>query len=174
VIRTYNVIRDLAGEGFRMAPGALDPYHATQGDPRDWLAKIYARIHGAEFTAFHGYVRGPDPALVGSEARFTDAPLEWQYLNYPGCVTEMRDALPVAYQDHPLYVTEFNHIWKTSEQVGDEGWVQDDRAAAVIAAAFEAAKRGGIDGLAVYRWAGDKWHVYDNAAVKAAVKRLAM
>jgi hypothetical protein len=172
VIRTYNVIRDLAGEGFRMAPGALDPYHATQGNPRDWLARIYARIHGAEFTAFHGYVRGPDPALVGSEARFTDAPLEWQYLNYPGCVTALRDALPVAYQDRPLYVTEFNHLWKTVE--GDWGWVDDERAAHVIEAAYAAAKRAGIDGLAVYRWAGDDWRVHDNPVVTDAVKRLAV
>lgn len=154
-------------QDLRMAPGALDPFNAERGDPRDWLRQVWYRIP-AEFAAFHGYIRGADPNLVGSELRFADHPLTWQYLNYPGCVLTMRDALPGAYQDLDVYVTEFNHLWKTSE--GDWGWVHGDAAIDVIHAAYWAAREHEFAGLAIYRWAGDAWAVHDNEAVKAAVQ----
>jgi hypothetical protein len=165
----YLDIREGLGDvqDLRMAPGALDPFNAQRGDPRDWLAQIWPGIP-AEFAAFHGYIRGPDPNLVGSEARFADHPLTWQYLNYPGCVLTMRDALPGGYRDLPIYVTEFNHLWKTSE--GDWGWVDQKVAGEIVHRAYWAAREHELAGLAIYRWAGDVWAVHDNETVKAAVK----
>jgi hypothetical protein len=168
VTAVYNDIYDQVSS--RVAPGALDPFNAEAGDPRDWLEYTYSTISGAEFVTAHGYVRGPDPALVGSEARFADDPLRWQYLNYPGCVTELLKALPVAYQGHEVYVTEFNHLWKTVE--GDWGWVDDVRAGEIVDVAHYAAAGAGLAGLAIYRWQGDEWQVRDNYHVLEAVKAL--
>lgn len=169
VALAYNEIRERvyqSTERPRMAPGALDPFNAQVGDPRDWLAIIWDRITGAEFVPAHGYVRGPDPELVGSEARFADAPLTWQYLNYPGCITALLSHLPTAHRSLPVYVTEFNHIWKDGGE-GDWGWVDDERAGEIVDRAFEAASEHGFAGLALYRWAGDQWAVHSNEYVKS-------
>lgn len=171
VVLTYNLIWEHC-DGARLSPGALDPFNALAGDPRDWLTQIFDDIDGADFVAAHGYVRGPDPALVGSTAKFTDHPLTWQYLNYPGCITALLSNLPEQYKELPVYVTEFNHLWKTSEAVGDIGWVTDARAAEVIHAAYAAAQYAGFAGLALYRWTGDEWAVKDNSVVLETVKSM--
>lgn len=171
VATAYNAIRH-ALTVRRLAVGALDPYHATHGDPRAWLQTIYSRITGAEFIAAHGYIRGPDTALVGSDAKFADDPLRWQYLNYPGCVTEPLKALPAPYRSLPVYVTEANHLWRTSEAVGDYGWVTDARAGAVVHEFYAAAALAGFAGLALYRWTGDAWALRTNGAVLEAVRAL--
>jgi len=170
VVAAYNAIRARVPAGIRMAPGALDPFNAQAGDPRDWLREIYEGIDGAEFVAFHGYVRGPDPELVGSTAKFADAPLTWQYLNYPGCVTALAEALPAGYRDRPWYMTELNHLWRTVE--GDWGWVDDERAAEVVRRAHIAAEWMGFAGLALYRWAGDAWTIERNGTVLEVVREL--
>ena len=169
VARVYAKIWNAVEVSDRLSPGALDPYNAQAGDPRDWLRVIWQRIEliaGAEFVAAHGYVRGPDAALVGSTARFTDAPLLWQYLNYPGCVTALLDALPTAYRYHPVYVTEFNHLFVDVEP--NWGWVRDSRAGEVISAAYAVAKA--FAGVALYRWDGDAWAIRGNAAALDEVK----
>jgi len=168
---TYNAIRARVWESTvrpRMCPGALDPFNAQAGDPRYWLATIYGGITGCEFVTAHGYVRGPDPALVGSDAKFADWPLQWQYLNYPGCVTELLRYLPIRHKSLPVYVTEFNHIWKDGGE-GDWGWVDDERAAEIVELAYAAAQNAGFTGLALYRWDGDEWALVNNASVKDEV-----
>ena len=163
---TYNAIR--AGcPGKRLAIGALDPFNAQAGDPRDWLIDIYEAITDVDFVTAHGYIRGPDADLVGSTAKFSDWPLTWQYLNYPLCCTELLSYLPDPYKFKPRYFTEFNHLWKTVE--GDWGWVNDQRASAVITRAIEAASGVGFAGLAAYRWAGDAWTLEHNSEVLNAV-----
>jgi hypothetical protein len=169
VVQTYNAIR--AGcSGKRLCPGALDPFNAQAGDPRDWLTSIYNYISGAELVTAHGYIRGPDAALVGSTAKFADWPLQWQYLNYPGCITALLDSLPWQFKALPVYVTEFNHLWKTVE--GDWGWVNDQRAADVVRAAYTAAQTCGFKGLALYRWACDEWALYNNQFVLNEVSNI--
>ncbi len=174
VAETYNAIREWVWQKStarpQMAPGALDPYNAQAGDPRDWLRGIWNTIRGAEFIAVHGYVRGPDPALLSSTAKFADAPLQWQYLNYPRCITELLKYLPAQWQELPVYVTEFNHLYKTAEP--DWGWVSDARAAEVVRAAYQAASQAGFAGLALYRWAGDEWRIQGNTAVLNALEAL--
>ncbi|MBN1250091.1 MAG: hypothetical protein JXC32_20670 [Anaerolineae bacterium] len=170
VAAAYNMIRDrVADLHTRMAVGALDPYNAQAGDPRSWLGAIYRTISGAEFVAAHGYVRGPDPALVGSTAKFQDEPLTWQYLNYPGSVTALLQALPAGYGDLPVYVTEFNHLW-TDGGEGSWGWVDDARAAEIVKRAHIAAEYMGIAGLALYRWAGDQWTIEGKTHILEAVR----
>jgi hypothetical protein len=169
LVTTYNAIR--SGVTARMSPGALDPFHASRGDPRDWQSVIYDGIDGCEFVAAHGYIRGPEPSLIGSPQRFTDAPLLWQYLNYDRCVTALLEGLPSKYQNLPIYITEFNHLWKTTE--GDWGWVNDQRAYDVILSAYHTAVGVGFSGLALYRWTGDDWRVSDNQHVLDAVREIA-
>jgi hypothetical protein len=169
-VQCYNAIRAGVEYGARMAPGALDPFNAQLGDPRDWLRTIFQGISGAEFVTAHGYTRGPDPTLVDSLEMFADAPLnKWQYLNFVRCVIALLEALPERYQAFPVYVTEFNHLWKTSEAVGDVGWVTDSRATNMVYAAYAEALDAQFSGLAIYRWSGDAWAVSNNGAVLSAV-----
>jgi len=168
---TYNAIRRLVNPDKRnMSPGALDPFNAVAGDPREWLSQIYTQIDDCEFIAVHGYIRGPDPLLVNSTDMFADAPLQWQYLNYYRCITALLESLPSRFQYHPRYVTEFNHL--TVDGIEPHwGWVNDDRASQVVDAAIQKAREVGFAGLAFYRWSGDEWRINDNAFVLDAIKR---
>lgn len=170
VVALYNAIRLRVVEGKRMAPGALDPFNAQAGDPRAWLSTIYTNISGADFVTAHGYIRGPQPELVNSTAMFTDEPLRWQYLNYYRCVNALLESLPSHYYNHPVYITEFNHLYKTIE--GDWGWIFDSRASSVIDSAYAQAQAQRYAGLALYRWSGDAWQVSKNPYVLDAVYNL--
>ena len=172
VANVYNAIRRGIAGFVRMAIGGLDPFNAQLGDVAWWLSEIYNNVDDVEFVAVHGYIRGPDSSLVLSKEKFANAPLQWQSLNYVGCVMDLLEYLPVKYKDLPVYVTEFNHIWKTTEAEGKYGWVTDQRAAEVIAAAYGVALANGIAGLAIYRWMSDDWAVYNNNAVLNVVKQL--
>ena len=172
VVEAYNSIRRGVLAGTRMSPGALDPFNAQLGNVADWLDAIYTNIDGAEFVAMHGYIRGPDASLVLSKDKFQDAPLQWQSLNYVGCVLDLAEYLPAQYKDLPIYVTEFNHIWVTSEADGRCGWVTDARAGEVIAAAYGVALANKFGGLAIYRWMSDDWAVFNNDSVLNTVKSL--
>jgi hypothetical protein len=163
----YNKLAEYEIE-FRLTPGALDPFNAQAGDPRNWLTYIWDNILPPHFITAHGYIRGPHPELIGSEDKFNDAPLQWQYLNYPGCVTALLDYLPEQYKSLGVYITEFNHIWKDGGE-GDWGWVHDDRAKKIVLDTYEVAKQAGLEGIALYRWAQDDWELHDNAIVKNTI-----
>ena len=171
VVDTYNAIRDLVvPEKRNMAIGSLDPFNAAAGDPRDWLRTIYENISGCEFVAAHGYIRGPHVDLVNSPDKFADAPLQWQFLNYTGCITELLSYLPNEFKCLDKYITEGNHLFMTNEP--DWGWVRDGRAYYIVLAMIEAAKAAGFAGLAFYRWSGDQWYLYDNGYALDAVKEI--
>ena len=167
----YNVIRSRVSA--KMAPGALDPFHASAGDPRLWQTIIFGNITGADFIAAHGYSRGPNPDMIGSPAKFTDNPMKWQYLNFPGCVTELARFLPDQYKHLAIYVLECNHLWRDGgEAAGDYGWVMDERAASVVRKACEATLGTRIKLLAFYRWTSDAWAIHNNPFVLGAIKDL--
>jgi len=170
VVRTYNAIRERVPNA-RMGPGAVDPFNAQAGDPADWVDEIYSGVNGVEIIGMHGYIRGPDPNQVGSNDKFTDDPLKYQYLNYSGCVEMMLEAIPIEYDDVPIYITEFNHIYKDGGET-DFGWVTDQRAHDVVKRAFGAAEICGYSGLAIYRWSGDDWAMGSNNAVLGAIDEI--
>ena len=181
VADSYNRIvaqlpRELHGQPLLVAPGAVDPFFGPSSDCMDWWCEILDRATRVDFLDLHGYVRGPDPALVGSTAMFSDPPLDWQYLNFPLCCLTLIAAAGTRLPSCPAYVSEFNHLWRTVEP--DWGWVSDQRAGDVITAAMEAARSLNADGLpfpirglAVYRWDFDHWKVRDNPHVLEAVRR---
>jgi len=164
VIEVFQEIWRRAGDNVRLAPGALDPYNAASGmDPREWMREIWNGIDGAEFVDVHGYVRGPDASLIGYGAMFEHAPMQWQYLNVPGCFETLMEELPEWTKGLQVVLSEFNHLWKTVE--GDWGWVNDSRAYEVIHRAAEMARARELMGLALYRWTGDEWATRDNQFV---------
>ena len=170
----YNTVWENAPET-RIAPGAIDPFNAQYMDCREYWQQVWNSVHGADFVAAHGYVRGPDPALCWSDARFSNDPLTWQYLNYFGCVQTLLEALPDQYGRLPVIVTEFNHLWRDGGE-GDWGWVNDERARRVVEAAAQRAQewnagaRNPVVGICLYRWKGDAWEAYDNLHVLAAIR----
>ena len=164
----YNKIKFKVGN-VKMCPGAVDPFNAIAGDPRDWVRKIYNTITGAGMTTFHGYTRGAQPENVDSTAKFTDAPLEYQYLNYSGCVETLREVLPEAYKILPVYITEFNHLVKYN---GTYGWENDENAMVTINKAYATAKTNGYSGIAMYRWQGDDWTIKDKGNLLYAIENI--
>ncbi len=167
VAEIYNAIRARC-PGVRMSPGATDPYNAQKMDSGDWARAAWEEIDGAEWVEAHGYVRGPDPDLVGSPARFDDPPLQWLRLNFPGCVTDLVNRLPMAARGLPVYVTECNHIWRDGGE-GDWGWVTDGRAVEVIRRCKVQAQAQALAGVAFYRWRGDEWRLDNKPDLVAAV-----
>lgn len=160
----------------RLAPGAVDPFYGPGSDCREWFRAVMGGVRQLHFVDVHGYVRGPEAGLCWSEERFGSEPLKWQCLNYLGCVETLLAALPEGYQGLRVIVTECNHLWKTGEP--DWGWVDDDRAGAVVEAMVRRAREwneGGVNpimGLCLYRWAGDEWAVEGNGFVLEVVRKL--
>jgi len=169
-VSIYNKIYDRVGLNW-IAPGAVDPLYGPGSNNMDWFTYIWKNIKGASFVDIHGYIRGPIPELCWSDAKFEHAPLQWQYLNFIGSCATLINALPSHYRSLPVYITEFNHLWKTIEP--NFGWVNDERAYKVVEAAIKRIKEynsvgslNRIDGLMIYRWAGDEWDVCNNEFVK--------
>ena len=168
VADTYNAIyRRVTTDKRNLSPGALDPFNAAAGDPRAWLAQTYTAIDGCQFVAAHGYIRGHEPSLVISTDQFTDAPLLWQYRNYYRCVSALLESLPDAYRTLPIYITEFAPI-----EI-DPLWLKDPLIAQTVLATHAVAQTQHFAGIALYRWQGDPWHLYDNSFVLEAIKQIA-
>jgi len=136
----YNSLRARV-PGARLAPGAIDPFYGPDSDCREWFRLMYGAITDADFIALHGYIRGPDSSLCWSAEKFEHPPLEWQGLNYLDCCKTLLAALPSGYNQLPVVITEFNHLWKDIEP--NWGWVQDERAARVVSTAH---------------WRAEKWN----------------
>lgn len=171
--QVYNQVR--TGLSGRFSPAPVDPFFGPGSDNREWFRRIWANVTTAEFVDMHGYVRGPDALLPWSQAKFQNAPLTWQFLNFLGCVSSLMDELPGSYRAKPVIISEFNHIWKSLN--GPLGW-DPNEGAAIIRAAAEAALgwngRGGqqIAALTVYRWDGDEWAVKSMPNILNMVKQL--
>lgn len=156
--------------------GGFDPFNVESGlDPREWTTFVWEQlgIYQPSFIDVHGYIRGPDANLVGSDGKFPAGKLSWQYLNFPKCYETLLEAMPDWAQSLPVIVSEFNHLWKTVEP--DWGWVNDERASDVIVAAkdwlqAQSPYANRTLGFCVYRWQGDAWETYNNSYVKATIK----
>jgi hypothetical protein len=156
-----------------LAPSPIDPFYGPGSNCGDWFAELWDRIDGgADFVDLHGYIRGPNPSLCWSDARFGDDPLRWQGLNYPLCCQTLLERLPGTYDGLPAIVSECNHLWKTKEP--DWGWVDDERAADVVTALYERTREWGarVVALCLYRWRGDEWAIADNEHVLNALERI--
>lgn len=161
VVNLYNQVWNAVPTTTKVGLGALDPFHGQTGSVMDWWNTILAGISGADIIELHGYIRGPDPALVNSEAKFSDNPMRWQYLNYFGCVKTLLEAIPNRFAQAVKVITEFNHLWAecaTAPPNPTLGWVKD--ATNVIQAAYDRIiKDTRISGLVMYRYSHDKWRM---------------
>jgi len=166
----YNLVRDGLPPGINMSPGAIDPFFGPGSDCGQWFEQIWQSIAYAEFVDMHGYIRGPDPELVWSDAKFGSDPLKWQYLNYYGCVETLLNRLPLRFKSLPVIISEFNHLWVDVEP--NYGWVRDDRASQVVRKAVERLKDTRVTGLCIYRWDEDDWKVKDNQFVLDAIREV--
>ena len=162
----YNAVRrDLGG---RFSPGPVDPFFGPGSDNRDWFSRIWRASDGAEFVDIHGYVRGADPTLCWRSARFGNAPLEWQALNFFGCCESLLAALPGRFRALPVIISEFNHLWK--ERENDLGWL-DGSGVQVVRAAHKRIVQWNqlgnqtIMALILYRYDGDEWILRDKPAI---------
>ena len=157
----------------RLSPGAIDPFYGPGSDGREWFCTVWENITGADFIDLHGYIRGPDPTLCWSKARFEHDPLKWQGLNYLECCWTLLDVLPNRHAGLPIVISECNHLWKTVEP--DWGWVNDKRAASVTASLYERALEWNrhnaqqIIAVCLYRWQGDAWAIAKNDHVLSAL-----
>jgi len=162
VVYLYNEIyREVDDLPVKVGLGALDPFYGPGSNCMDWWEAILAGILGTEVIGLHGYTRGPNPAMVGSQAKFGDDPLRWQYLNYPGCVRTFIDAIPGRFVGAELLVTEINHLWledSLNPPSPTIGWHPD--AVPVLEAFYQAVPRR-VSALVAYRWSGDDWRLHD-------------
>ena len=90
-------------------------------------------------------------------------PLEWQYVNFPGCVQTFLDELDGRFPSVEVFVTEYNHLWLENELFPVSptiGWKPD--ATDVLDAAFQTAgSLRYVTALIAYRWSGDDWRLHD-------------
>ena len=174
----YNAVR-ICAPGDNLAPPSVDPYNAELICCREYFIYLWSLIDDAEFADLHGYIRGPDPALVNSDAKFSDEPLQWQGLNYWDCCETLAACLPPGL---PIIVSEFNHLWHENSPNPPEptlGWVNDERAGNVVLAAYDRAaawnrntNRNEIMAACMYRWVGDDWAIHKNSWALAAIMAL--
>ena len=66
-----------------------------------------ALIRGMDFFTLHPKTQDNNPDNVDSDAKFSDDPLRWQYLHFKS-YQPLLAALPEAYQQLPVYLTECN------------------------------------------------------------------
>jgi len=156
----YHQVKDL---DVKVGLGALDPFFGPGSNCMEWWQYLLSNIVGAQVFGLHGYTRGPDPAMVGNQVKFGNAPLEWQFVNFPGCVQTFLDELDGRFPRAEVFITEYNHLWLESEMFPacpTIGWRPD--ATAVLDAAFEAAASlRYVTALIAYRWSGDDWRLHD-------------
>lgn len=172
VAEMYGRIWNRSPAEARIAPPPVDPYFGPASN--DYVAnnleywqRMLDGIPGAEFFVVHSKTQQPDPDLVDSDAKFSDWPLQWQYLHFRAYETHLA-AVPANWQHLPVLQTEMNPHPAWDEATAVE-WVRRARA---NLQAFNS--RGGMQFLGglVYRWSGDGWGLQGKTAVLDGLKEL--
>jgi hypothetical protein len=171
VAEIYNEIWQRVGSRARLGPPPLDPYFGPGSNNRDWWTTILNGIAGADALFLHAKTQTNDPGEVLSRARFSDAPLTWQYLHLRTVETSLA-VVPSRFRSLPVYVTELNPQY-LREIKGAHGWLPDNAGWVHEALDYFRYERP-VTGVIFYRYesAGDQapYGLEDKPAILSAIK----
>jgi hypothetical protein len=137
---------------------AIAPWDITSG--MDWLAyykRMLAGVIECDGLAVHGYSHGADPDLIWS----TEKKDGW-YWHFP-VIYQTIQAIPPEFATRPIHVTETDqgdNAWVDA----NTGWVQN--AYQSVNDHNETPGTQKICSLALYRWRGDKYQIYNKNGVQ--------
>jgi hypothetical protein len=124
VVEIYNDIWRRVDDQVKMGPPPVDPYFGPGSNNREWWTYILERIDGADALFLHSKTQTNDPNEVWSKAKFSDWPLEWQYLHLRTVETGL-EVVPERFQELPVFVTELNPQYLDFPG-GNIGWKSDN------------------------------------------------
>jgi hypothetical protein len=124
VTEIYNDIWQQVDGQVKMGPPPIDPYYGPGSNNREWWTYILERIDGADALFLHSKTQTNDPNEVWSKAKFSDWPLQWQYLHLRTVETGL-EVVPNRFQALPVFVTELNPQC-LDVPGGNIGWKSDN------------------------------------------------
>lgn len=136
---------------------AVAPWDVTSGI--DWLAyykRMLTAVTDCDGLAVHGYTHGADPNLIWS----IEKQHGW-YWHFP-VIYQTIQAIPARFADRPVHVTETDQGDNAWADI-NSGWVQN-----AYQSVDEHNRSPGtqkIVSLALYRWRGDKYEIYNKGGV---------
>ncbi|MGD8243961.1 MAG: hypothetical protein PVI63_02080 [Anaerolineae bacterium] len=155
VTEIYNDIWRRVPVQVKMGPPPIDPYYGPGSNNREWWTYILGRIEGADALFLHSKTQTNDPDEVWSKAKFSDWPLQWQYLHLRTVETSL-EVVPERFQALPVFVTEVNPQY-LDVSGGNIGWKPDNAAWVREAVRYFREERP-VTGIVFYRYrlAGDQ------------------
>ena len=160
VLSIYKDIRNLVPLA-KIGYPPLDPYYGPGSDNRTWWRHFLANAK-TDVIFLHAKTQYNDPAMVWSEAKFSDDPLRWQYLNLRVVETALADNP----YDVPVYVTELNPQRITDTQLG---W--DSQNTEWVHEAMDYIRTQPVDGVCFYRFINDDWALQYKPEILEAIKQ---
>ncbi|MGD2144140.1 MAG: hypothetical protein PVF54_06650 [Anaerolineae bacterium] len=115
----YNEVWQRVHDRAKIGPPPIDPYYGPGSNSREWWTHILRDVDGADVLFLHGTTQTNDSNDIWSRARFSDWPLEWQYMNLRAIETSL-EVVPERFRQLPVFVTELNP--RRVEPSGDAGW----------------------------------------------------
>lgn len=155
VVSIYNEIWYRVGERAKMGPPPLDPYFGPGSNNLDWWRYFLLRCADYDALFLHAKTQTNDPVEVWSRDKFTDWPLEWQYLHARAMETYLA-RIPSDRRGTPVFCTEANPQHQDAVG-GAKGW-KADNAGWIHEFAAYARMLPQVKGIVLYRFtaAGDQ------------------
>ena len=177
--KTYKKIKAVLPNAI-VCPGAIDPYNYmpmkklgdTRWRPLDYFTEMLDRIDALDGIILHAYTHGPNNDYVTHLKQFGNGtgPLWDHYYDFQTYRVFM-ERIPVEWKHVPVYISEINHIHRSSGEY-DQGWVNQN--IGFVREIYEEIDRWNSSPFAqqihcglIYRWTGDQWAIADKGEVLA-------